>query len=577
MKNGLQWKNINYCPYCEEPHSKLSRHLRTLHASEKDVIQYLSCKDLRTRKALVVRLRNFGNHLHNRKVLRSGEGNIVVCGRMRDQSELDEDCYLPCVYCLGYYSKPSLNLHANTCRLRQVATSDEKTSVRYIHQSRMLLASELHSSSQVRKLLAKMPDDLITGMIKGDHLLNRLCSLLCLMYGSDKNKRGDIRRSLRLVAKILIELRKLVPGVKAFTEFVDPVYIKSFVMAAKNLTGYSDSTKDIPESRMSRIGSLLRKVAMLVRMDDITNFSSDKRDKATAFESLLVKEWSTNFSANCFANSFASAEETESLVIEPPITFISISEDVKILSDYLTEKIRWHSKYLKEDLGEASHYNFLQKASLAFVILFNMWRGGFVSNLTIEHFQIRQNSELLNRTCLSKMEQGLTKQLKFVEVIGKREQVFPIFFTDIMRQAVELLIDCRTAVGVPENKRKVFVSSDGVQLLGYNALKEASEKCGAKRPEVLWAPELRKQVMTMTQLFNFEKKELDALEDYLGLNVGLRNVYYRLPHEPLQVAKVSKIIYLMERGGFVNNKGKSLEELNVDLEQELKGKKLEFL
>ena len=531
--------------------------------NERDVVEFTCCKDDKLRIALMGRLRNLGNHLRNKRVLQAGEGTFIVSYIPRSVSSdsKNETCYLPCVYCLGYYAKATLWKHSSRCLLRKEENVINQQQARHAYQGRMLLASELHSGSQVRKLISKMKDDWITCVIKGDSLINRLGALLCLMYKSDKTSRNEFRYYLRLTAMMLVELRKLVPGVTALEEFVDPAYFNHFVLAAHNLNKNNGHNVNLSETKLSKLKWLLQKMAIMVQNDNIQSFSSEKRRKAIAFENLVLKEWKTKFMPNVSISKSA-----------PAVTLVSICHDVKILSDYLTERIRWHSKYLQEDRGDSAHYNFLQSALLAFIILFNMKRGGVVSNMTVREFKNQHASSLWNRHCLSKLEQEVAKQLRHVEVSGRRSHVFPIFITAIMSQALELLIDCRKSVGIPNDNQNVFINSNGIQLLGYTSLKDASEECGAKRPDVIWAPELRRDVMTMAQIFNFEKKELDVLAEYLAIDVGHRNRYYRLPHEPLQVAKVSKVVSLKEKCEFDHNPSLKLDELDMNLNEEIKGR-----
>ena len=552
--DGNLWRKKSYCPYCEKQYSKVSGHLKTVHKTEKDVIQYMSCKDRRMKGALMTRLRNLGNHFHNRKVLRSGEGTFIVTYTPKTLTEPKRNgCFLPCVYCLGYYNNSTLWKHVSRCIFGKNKSPADKHHTRHAQLGRMLLASGLHASSQVRRLTSKMNNDAITCVVKEDSLIKRLGSLFCLMHGFNRHKRSEIRRSLRLAAQLLIELRKLVPGVTSLADFINPVYFKYFVQAASFL---AQSNKGLAKSKMSKIGWLLKKAAMFIQTDDIRNLSSEKRDTAYAFEKLILKEWNMN-------SSSSGAKYT---------TLTAISKDVKTLSDYLTEKICWHSKYLTEDGGNALHFDSLQQALLAFIIIFNMRRGSAVSNMTIQEFESSLADSLSSQHRLSEMEHEQAKQLACVKVNSRKECVIPILLTDSSKRALRLLISCRKSVGIPVENQNVFVNSDGVLLLGYSSLKKATEECGAKRPKILWASQFRKTVMTMTQIFNFEKRELDALADYLDIDIGLRHMFYRLPHDTTQVAKVSKLITLRESGKFENYAKQSLEELDLNIEEQLEGK-----
>ena len=59
---------------------------------------------------------------------------------------------------------------------------------------------------------------------------------------------------------------------------------------------------------------------------------------------------------------------------------------------------------------------------------------------------------------------------------------------------------------------------------------------------------------------------MDMLARFMGHDIAVHREYYRLPEDTLQLAKCSKILLLMESGGINKYKGKSLDEIEIDLE-----------
>jgi len=57
---------------------------------------------------------------------------------------------------------------------------------------------------------------------------------------------------------------------------------------------------------------------------------------------------------------------------------------------------------------------------------------------------------------------------------------------------------------------------------------------------------------------------LDILAGFLGHNIRVHRNFYRLPQETLQLAKVSKILLVYDRGQIASYKGKNLDEIQLD-------------
>ena len=68
------------------------------------------------------------------------------------------------------------------------------------------------------------------------------------------------------------------------------------------------------------------------------------------------------------------------------------------------------------------------------------------------------------------------------------------------------------------------------------------------------------------QLPNLEKHELEILSTFMGHDVAIHREYYRLPENTMQLAKCCKLMLLMEQGGVGLQHGKSLDEIEVNLE-----------
>ena len=68
----------------------------------------------------------------------------------------------------------------------------------------------------------------------------------------------------------------------------------------------------------------------------------------------------------------------------------------------------------------------------------------------------------------------------------------------------------------------------------------------------------------MTQLINLTENELDILANFLGHDIRVHREFYLLPEATIQVAKVSKLLLLMEGGKIDKTTISSLDDIDVE-------------
>lgn len=205
--------------------------------------------------------------------------------------------------------------------------------------------------------------------------------------------------------------------------------------------------------------------------------------------------------------------------------------------------------------------------TLAQLILFNRRRQGEASKLKVNDYlkkhTARQEDVLLG---LTNLEKKLCSSLEKVDIVGKRGRTVPILLTNKVKMSVNVLLETRDIVGVRPDNPYVFarVNNSMDHIRGCDVIRECSLKCGAKHPELLRSTKLRKHIATLSQILNLKDNELDILANFLGHDIRTHREYYRLPEESLQVAKMSKLLFTLERGEMGLQKGLTLEEVSVD-------------
>lgn len=142
----------------------------------------------------------------------------------------------------------------------------------------------------------------------------------------------------------------------------------------------------------------------------------------------------------------------------------------------------------------------------------------------------------------------------------------PVLFTDEMVRSADLIIELR----------KNFVSSSNLYLFanlnsttesisGSKAIYKHVRLAGVKDAATLTSTKLRKHLATMSQVINLSQQDLEQLANFMGHTTDIHKTYYRLPSDIYQMAKVSKLLLLNEKGKVAQYQGKTLDEINVSL------------
>ncbi|KAJ8943729.1 hypothetical protein NQ314_009666 [Rhamnusium bicolor] len=106
-------------------------------------------------------------------------------------------------------------------------------------------------------------------------------------------------------------------------------------------------------------------------------------------------------------------------------------------------------------------------------------------------------------------------------------------------------------------------------IIGYEVLRKYATLCGAKNPDTLTCTQLRKHLATLIQLFNMTENDIEQLASFTAHTLGIHRTSYRLPDDIYQTARISKLLLFMEKGKAGQFMCKSLDEINLNLEDDL--------
>lgn len=151
-----------------------------------------------------------------------------------------------------------------------------------------------------------------------------------------------------------------------------------------------------------------------------------------------------------------------------------------------------------------------------------------------------------------------------VSIMGKRGRPVTVLLTPELLAQVQKLMDTRHMIGIPDTNIYVFAQlSSEMPLRGSDCIRMFARSAELVKPCSVTSTKLRKHIATMSQVINLKKNELDMLASFLGHSIIVHRNYYRLPQDTLEMAKVSKVLMLIESGNIDEIKGKTLDEIEV--------------
>ncbi|KAJ8049630.1 hypothetical protein HOLleu_02461 [Holothuria leucospilota] len=581
-ENGKRNFDKKYpCFFCPTKTTQIQRHFRDLHPDEEEVQAIVNEKDKKEKSKKMTLLRNRGIHKHNSSVLRQGHGTLIVA--YRPTFDTSHANYGPCDHCLGYFVRSDLWKHS--CELRPKSYKKNHQERRAV-TCKYLLPLEKGLSADLQSITSGMAKDQISRVAKSDPLIINLAERQYASLGHDKDQQCSIRTKMRESARLLIELRKATKDPDAAMEnFIDPKHFRVVVAAVQKVSGYDDTTHQYNTPSLAlKLGHTLKKMTLVMCGRAAEKGDNEAYIRAQRFGERCSSDWSVFVSSNALRTIQQNHRNKTKL--------LPLVEDVAALTNLLKERGRhcfnWVKKYRStrasvEDKDQAKDegkdeanelWCELSEITLTQAMMFNRRRQGEISKLKMSDMKkvdLVQRDPAIMKS-LSCLEQQLCNQLARVEVVGKRGRSVPVLLTMEMRDWINLLMETRQEIASvhPENDfvfARSYFGSKG-HIRGSDCIRKFAHLCGAKHPSRLTGTNLRKQLATMCQVLNLKENEMDIVASYLGHDIRVHRQYYRLPMEILQVAKVSKLLIAMEKGGDGLAKGQNLDDIPV-CEEEL--------
>ena len=370
--------------------TKIGRHLEAKHGNE-SLLQNLSQldKNKKERDIILDRVRLLGDFYYNVKVLKNG-GELIVCRRPSPGEKLSASKFGPCKYCLGFFHKEELWRHARNCLYKgTTAEGEDLESIRNIQQEADIL---LHGQKDPDFLeleefvIQRMRKDEITTVAASDEIIKKYGNFL--MSGKGSKKANSISSNMRLMARLLITLRKNDNNSnKALKDFMKPVNFDLIVKCTKEMAGFSQKNSDgefLPTFKIPslplKIGFALSSIFMLLKGLALRIKEPEVIEDATNLSQLYASEWSnlvSSASLRTIADTNFNKQE-----------FLPVTSDLLKVKAYCYSKMEALVAELKKAVDKQL-WRELAEIVITRLTIFNKRRGNEVSSILLKWYKNR--------------------------------------------------------------------------------------------------------------------------------------------------------------------------------------------
>nr|CAH7718936.1 unnamed protein product [Callosobruchus chinensis] len=521
----------DFCYFCDDDVQNFARHILRNHCSEPEVQKIMSLppKSLE-RKRLIACLRKKGNYVKNCSTFFK-----PVHKSYRNDTE---ENYIPCPYCLGSYSRKLLWKHKKVC-----PQNKDPSLLSTLGQGQNLMVPNAKIDFTLKmKVFPRMIADKVSLKVKKDPLI---CAFGARYINTHREQHqvNVCSRKMRELAKVLMESQKQNSSINNLFDLLQPQHFDTVVYGVKviakydpNNDTYKSPTFAINISRSLKDCCDIAVLHIIKRKQNYLNLSASEAEaNVRTFRNLLENMW--KYEVSCQASNDLNVKTWNKITIVP------LAADLRTFRDYLIEQSNKAFQDLEKNTKNLKAFNLLQETVFCRILLLNRKRVA---------------------------EKVLLKSFKRVVTRGKRGRGVPVLFSKDVQDHIEKILKVRSEF-VKATNLFLFASPSSASqpIVGYKVVRKHAFSCGARNPEALTSTKLRKHLATLTQIFNMSENDIEQLATFMGHTVNVHKQVYRLPDDIYQTAKIAKLLLLMEKGEAGKYKGRTLEEIDLDMNEEL--------
>ncbi|KAL1509958.1 hypothetical protein ABEB36_004622 [Hypothenemus hampei] len=410
----------------------------------------------------------------------------------------------------------------------------------------------------INSVFPKMRNDEVSTIAQKDVLICAFAARYIKLH-REKHFINVASRKMRELAKLLIEMKKIESKITCLLDALYPKYFDCMILATKMVARFNNGVYESPTYAMNIATTLtqccdIAIVRALKRKEIGFNLTASEVEAELKSTIQLIKtQWRFEISSQALNNLNINKWNK--------VTLIPLAGDLKLLKDYLIKKAEKAVTSL-QNCNDIKQYQILLETIFCRLMLLNRRRPGELQRITLD-----KNEEFSE--VVSPSEKILLKKFRRIVIRGKRGRGVPVLFSTDVQEHIDILLKYRSIHIQQQNIYLFGNSKTSEPICGYKVLNKYAKLCGAKNPDAITATKLRKHLATLTQLFSMTDSDIEQLATFMGHTVGVHRGSYRLPDDVYQTAKISKLLLLMEEGKAGQYKGKPLNEIDLNLEEDL--------
>ncbi|KAG5867843.1 hypothetical protein JTB14_017063 [Gonioctena quinquepunctata] len=398
------------------------------------------------------KIREYGDEQYNK---RKNPENIIVVRKNYAKDKIEEGDYILCGACKGYYSNKNFRNHRN--KDGRCNRLDHEKGINLVGIARVSSLKIPYVASDILKerIFPHFTKKHQKDVIFYDAVLIAFGNALCTKYfqsSSSSQNYKHISSSLRLLADILIEAKKLDPNIG---EFDDLLYSKrrNLVMdAIRQRSKYGEDGGFKAPPTALECCNLLAKVATLMQSAALDEETRELSQRCGDFEINMRKQQNIHITR--------AARENQMAFQRQKLEVLPSTSEIKTLLDVLRQEFKSFYNSLSED-ETVENYTGLAKALVAYIMVFNRKRPADVHNWQLHEFQEEEKLTEEDFITVPEQDRAILQGLRRYKTRHKLNKNEAILIDEDGRKAIKLLLASRKNFISDPKKNYIFAHPKG--------------------------------------------------------------------------------------------------------------------
>lgn len=536
------------CFYCGTFQSNLKKHLFRRHKGEDQIKEALKGTEHDQTRIVdyLLKAAIFDDNCHKEK-----SGDTITPIRQQGQT-LKSENYVICGYCRGTYKKPQFWKHQRICYSKDITY---KPKLKMSDLKLMENADNIPESSYFTQVLSKFADDEIGSLAKEDSLIRE--------YGhrcwqkSTQTDRGHTSNSMRILANIVLEMRRLLKKGISASQMINPETFATLETAVANCYD------KVPDTKI-KLQGILKEVANVEKSIRIQKKSPDLNEVDNFLTLLNIN------SVYMFRESARIAARNRNIRLRAPAS-LPQETDVIQVRDYIQQEISQFEVRISEYDFECPQYNHFRDIVLAKLILFNARRGGEPTKLKLCEYEDSKKGRWtgqLQDMLIDAIDKCLFERYILAYDSGKGcRNLVPILIPNDVVQILDYMIQHREELGI--HKENEYVFANGKLSLnphrGWESVHKVVRDSGITNPANITATKMRHRASTYFSLLDLAPAEKDAFLKHMGHSADISANVYQCPPAFLEICRVGRFLEALEHGNLSLASTSRIQDIRISV------------